>query len=503
LSLLGIIYAENEKQRLLEALPDIIDGANAKGRELTNLKAVLSSPVRHRVLCGGNSSGKSTDVTADALWTAQGNHPYRETPRPPVYLRHFTETEDTIDTILMPRYRELHLPETLRGGCFEKAYERGAQMLYFANGSVIRFCTYTQAVRVQQGERVHVNYFDESPPQDKFQEAQARKGPRHKSESLTGLTPWDPDKIGRYNVRPWIIDHLVAFAKNNSECLPALQRKDVEVFYLTSYDNPDYKDSDVDEMAAGCATEAERQARVYGKVSVLMGIRFPGFDSKFHLVEGRSLPQNATYYGAIDWHQGRPTAGMFAYVVPEGDVYFYTLFYEEGIGPQIQSVAHAIGRARRGHDLYWIRGDCSGLQLPTADTGRTGLQIFQDEGVLIDKAPHGEIARQNRYAIFDDYLYNSLTKGQQKGKPGVYFHDVPEMERLVWEMQRCRMKERTTRNEDAPPSDKVLDKDMDCIDCASMLLQGGPVYISQEWAANYSYWSPPKALSNIEVTLVG
>lgn len=488
---------------MLEALPDIINGFNAKGKKLENLRAVLASPVRHRVLCGGNASGKSTDVTADALWTAQGNHPFRKTPRPPVFLRHFTETEGTIDTILLPRYKELHIPENLRGGCWEKAYERGPQKLHFANGSMIRFCTYTQEVRVQQGERVHVNYFDESPPQEKFQEAQARKGPRHKAESLTGLTPWDPDKEGSFNVRPWIIDHMVAFARNNFDCEEAVRRDDIEVFYLTSYDNPDYKDKDVNEFKMGCATEAEKQARVYGKVTVLAGLRFLQFKPEVHLVKPFPLPSNATYYGAIDWHQRKPTAGMFAFVDPKGDIYFYTLFFDEGIGPVIQDVAAAIGQARQGHNLLWIKGDCSGLQLPSADSGKTGMELFQEEGILIDKAPHGEIARQNRYAIFDAHLRNSLTKGQRDDKPGVYFFDVPEMGKFVREIKRCRFKENIKHTEDKEQSQKVLDKDIDCLDCASMLCQGGPVYIDDVCGENYSYWSAPDSLSNIEVSLAG
>jgi len=94
-----------------------------------------------------------------------------------------------------------------------------------------------------------------------------------------------------------------------------------------------------------------------------------------------------------------------------------------------------------------------------------------------------------------------LTKGQRDDKPGVYFFDVPEMQQVVWEIKRCRFKENIGQTDQKEQSQKVLDKDIDCLDCASMLCQGGPVYIEGICGENYSYWSAPATLSGIEVSL--
>jgi len=481
-------------------MPYIIDGHNAKGRPLVTLKAALSSPVRHVIVSGGNASGKSTAKAVAAYWTATGTHPYRKTPRPPVYLRDFTETEVTVDTILLPRYRELYKAEELRGGSWDKAYERGAQRLYFANGSLIRFCTYTQEVRVQQGERVHANYFDEAPPQTHFQEAQARMGPHHRGESFSALTPWDPNRAGTFNFRPWIMDHLAAVARNNPDCPEEKRNPDVEVFYLSSYDNPEFKDEDVEKMARGCVTKAERDARILGKLTALAGLRFPHFSKDAHFVKPFSLPDDATYYGALDWHEREFAAGMFAFVVPKGDIYFYNLFFD-GIGPKIADVAQAIQHGRQHKDLQAIVADCSALGLPSKDSGKTGIELFHDEGITLIKAPHGQAAMTNRYNILDAYLYNSLKSKQQESKRCVYFFDTPEMQRFIWEMSRLVFKEHLANPELKETSQKVLPKDNHAIDCASMLLQYDPIYWSATDSANYSYFTVPDSLSGIEVSL--
>ena len=77
-----------EKERFMK---EILEGENLRHRRLDRAIAFLSSLARILLLSGGNRSGKTFLGTLEMLWRAIGKHPYKEVPRPPVFLRQFTE----------------------------------------------------------------------------------------------------------------------------------------------------------------------------------------------------------------------------------------------------------------------------------------------------------------------------------------------------------------------------------------------------------------------------
>jgi len=414
------------------------------------------------------------------LWRALGIHPYKEVPRPPVFLRQFTVNEKKIFEVggLKAHWEELTPRDALRGGSFAEAFDRGNLALNFANGSVVQFMTYAQDLEVVQGAMVHCTHFDECPDYAFYKESQTRIGPGADANVLITMTPWDVNRAGTIQIPSWVIDKLWSRASNNPKAPIDKRSHQIEGYFLHTDDNPDLTEKQIADMVAEYTSDAEVNARTKGEFSVLAGLTFPEFDREVHYVEPFPLPEDATYYAAMDYHPVSPTAIVFYFVQPNGDVYVYDAI-PWGIGLGIDQIAQAFIAGRKRKDIRAIFADPSFLGQPEPKHGeRTVRNIFEkDHGMHFTDAPHGEVARNQRYGILRDYLRATLKSGMQTSQPTLHFFKTPNLDQLAIEFEHLINDVHLTNPERKEVKQKVRAKDNHYIDCVAYGLQMGAHYV--------------------------
>ena len=458
----------------------ILEGNNLRHRRLDRAIAFLSSLARILLLSGGNRSGKTYLGTLEMLWRALGKHPYKEVPRPPVFLRQFTVNEKKIFEVggLKAHWEELTPREALRGGSFAEAFDRGNLALHFANGSVVQFMTYAQDLEVVQGAMVHCTHFDECPDYAFYKESQTRIGPGADANVIITMTPWDVNRSGTIQIPSWVIDKLWSRASNNPKAPIDKRSHQIEGFFLHTDDNPDLTEKQIADMVAEYTSDAEVNARTRGEFSVLAGLTFPEFNREAHYVEPFPLPENATYYAAMDYHPVSPTAIVFYFVQPNGDVYVYDAI-PWGLGPGVDEIAQAFIAGRKRKDIRAIFADPSFLGSRSPEHGeRTVRDIFQNKhGMTFTDTPHGPAALNQRYGILRDYLRATLKKGMESRHPIIRFYKVPNLERLAWELEHLINDIHLTNPERKEVKQKVRAMDNHYTDTVAYGLQMGAQYV--------------------------
>lgn len=136
-----------------------------------------SSTHKKKVYIGGNRSGKTTAGVCEAIWRATCTHPYRPDLNAlgPTNGRVVgVDFRQGVDKILIPQYKQWVYPSALRGGSWERAFDRESRTLNFANGSTIEFMSYDQDLDKFAGTSRHWVHFDEEMPQTIYIENMAR-----------------------------------------------------------------------------------------------------------------------------------------------------------------------------------------------------------------------------------------------------------------------------------------------------------------------------------------
>jgi phage terminase large subunit-like protein len=72
----------------------------------------------------------------------------------------------TLEGVLLPAFRKWTPKAQLRGGAFDKAWDKTRRILYFANGSWIQCMTYEMDLDKFGGAAMHFIGYDEPPPKD-------------------------------------------------------------------------------------------------------------------------------------------------------------------------------------------------------------------------------------------------------------------------------------------------------------------------------------------------
>jgi phage terminase large subunit-like protein len=136
-----------------------------------------SNTKKKKVYIGGNRSGKTTAGVCEAIWRSTCTHPYRPDLNAlgPTDGRVIgVDFRQGVDKILIPQYKQWIYPSALRGGHWDKAFEKDAKTLNFQNGSTIEFMSYDQDLDKFAGTSRHWVHFDEEMPQTIYIENMAR-----------------------------------------------------------------------------------------------------------------------------------------------------------------------------------------------------------------------------------------------------------------------------------------------------------------------------------------
>lgn len=177
---------EIDEAELAKLSPEDLAAANAATQALRDLldanplnsyfphqkqKAFHLAKQRTRMVLGGNRSGKTTSGAADDLIQAlppelvpahlQGFKKFGfDTP---FFCRVITpDLSDTLDVVL-DKYKEMCPPAALRGGGWDKAYDKVKRNLHFARGDRINFMSTEQDPNKFGGRALHRIHWDEEP----------------------------------------------------------------------------------------------------------------------------------------------------------------------------------------------------------------------------------------------------------------------------------------------------------------------------------------------------
>lgn len=280
-----------------------------------------------RLVMGGNRSGKTTcgaiEAIAHALgyrpWLPEG-HPNRVVrlangdpiPVPNVGRIICENFEVNVVQTIMPK-----LMEWIPDGAIKHIQKNQRSVpvrLDFVNGSVIHLLSYDQDDRAFEGPNGHWAWFDEPPPQRKF------NGIRRGLIDFDGhcwltMTPL---------AEPWINEVLVGNANEANGR--------VRVFYYSIWDNCIENGGTLSRRAILSfledLPEDERQAREYGLPLHLAGLVFPEWRPEPpYYVDAFDLPDTWPRVCVIDPHPRKPIAVLWAAISPDEIIYVYrTLF---------------------------------------------------------------------------------------------------------------------------------------------------------------------------------
>lgn len=307
----------------------------------------INSPAKIRAIFGGNRSGKTEAGMADALLFLFGQHPIRSSGRkPPVYIRYLAPSyEDGVKAVIHKKIKELAPRHLLKGGLWETAWQEKARTLTAANGSVMRFFSYEQAVNKLGGDDVDAVYLDEHAPKAFFIECVARTVDRNGYLVLT-MTPeagitWEEEAI---------IDA--------SEHDPG-----IDFWFFSTFDNPHLSREGVKELEKLITDPKLRDAKLRGRFVALAGLVYPQFDRGLHVVPDlNDIPKHWHQQFIIDPHHRKDSAMLWTAWDPDGNVCY--VHRESAFAPSAGGVpelaAHIRVKSSGLHIDDWIGDEAMG-----------------------------------------------------------------------------------------------------------------------------------------------
>ena len=240
-----------------------------------------------RAFFGGNRSGKTTAGGVDTIVQAI---PRELVPAhlqafkrwdPPFFCRVVTpDLTNTLEGVVLETFRQWTPREALKGGSFEKAWDKQLRMLRFKEGSWIQFFSNDQDRDKFGGAALHRTWYDEEPRQDIRQEC------------LTRLIDFDGEEI--FTMTPfsgmsWLYDDVY-------EPWERGKLVDGRVVVVDMDDNPHLSEAGKARALAQYSGE-EREARKSGRFVSFGGLIYPEFSWTEHRIPELQVPA---------WQEGVP-----------------------------------------------------------------------------------------------------------------------------------------------------------------------------------------------------
>jgi len=387
-----------------------------------------SSETKGRIVFGGNRSGKTFSSVVEMIWWATGTHPYRQTPRPPVALRHVcVDKPQGTDKILKELYKQLCPPRVLRDREFEKAWEEKPDVLWFSNGSFIEFLTYEQQLQKHAGTSRHAIGFDEEPDEAIFNENMARLVDTD-GEWWISLTPLEGlTWLYHRFYLPWEEGNL---------------RDNVAMWHFLTKDNRYVKLSAVERLLGDLGKE-EKEARLTGKFMALSGLIY-AFNEAAHVKELDPQPHWLTFT-SMDHGLRAPTSWHWYQIDQDGRFYVVREHYmADLLVPAHARIVREIEGANRLLTPEYRIGDPSIWNRQPNDGQSVGTE-YAAHGIHIGQGLNNLEAGVNRVA--------SLFETDHTGRPRILID--PSCRNLIREARTYRWAKYATRKAEMQNDPKV------------------------------------------------
>lgn len=337
--------------------------------------AFHSDTHRIRACFTGNRWGKTYAAVKEMDWWAIGDHPYRETPEPPVRLRSIADGfVYGIDKVILPALRRLIDPRRLFGGSWESGYEAGKNELHFtpvrgnSEGSTIQFMSYSQkdqgrAAQKFEGDVLDLFWPDEHCPIEIIDACRSRIGSRPVHEIYT-LTPvlgktWEYKQI----YQPW----------------ERGDAPDIMCFLGEGVDNPEVSTSALEAMYARILDPQMRKVRRKGMWINLGGSVYGLFNPDVHVVRfDPAIVARLTKTTIIDPHPSKPEAILWCGIDHDNRRYAYR---EALIAKPVPMVCDEIRTLSAGERINRWLFDFHGGNWVDKERGKSKRQMYEEAGL--------------------------------------------------------------------------------------------------------------------------
>ncbi len=435
--------------------------------------AFHSSRKRVKAFFGGNRSGKTTAGIVDDLIQAVDLEalpphlrPYKKW-EPPFKCRIVSpDFTSTMEGVIFEKIREWVPRTQLKGGNWERAYDKQRRVLRFKNGSWFDFLTSEQDIDKFSGADLHRVHFDEEPP--------GEKGRQIYQECRMRLIDHDGDMV--FSMTPlfgmsWVYD--VVWEKRGNEIKRGLYDTEQLTVVTVDMDENPHLNQEAKELVLADMTESEKKARKAGQFVHFAGLVYDEFSPDVHTVNPISpeFLKDQTIYVGID--PGiKVTAVVFACFDSDNSMLVFDEITFSGKNMENeQTIPEEVVARIREREAKWGKASYYIID-PAARIGN----LINAENIQSAYARAGlnTINGQNKVDVGIFEVKRRLERAVKKSRPE-RLHITRNCSQLLWEFTRYRM---DPKAEDFKPI-KENDHHLDALRYVAMARPVAPTSPSQ------------------------
>lgn len=315
-SQLGAITRETLEEMELEELAELIVIAEETQRLSKDKVQYVPNNVQRkfhksdafiRALFSGNGVGKTTACLNEAIWTATGTHPFRETSRIPNTTIIVLDDPFKADTVYVTelRKRKWYDVEKLTLDKHGRPY---TTEIRFPNGSNILFMGHEVAEDKWESIQCSAIIFDEPPPRFIF--PALLRGMREQQMKFWIAFAGTP----RGKNAPWMYREIYRPWKLGLD-------PEIECFGGSTYDNLHNLDPGTIDRWKKRFSEEEMKTRVYGEFEFLTGRIFGEFNRDQHIIKPFRWPYSWPCILAMDPHLRKNHTAVILGINPDREVF--------------------------------------------------------------------------------------------------------------------------------------------------------------------------------------
>lgn len=404
---------------------------------------------RNRWVLGGNRTGKTECGAVEALWYAQGVHPFKEVPKKSVGW--IVSLSSQVQRDVAQKKFLTYLPKrmitdiTMSRGRADKPANGWIDTITIKNlhgeESKIGFKVCEQGYDKFQGTSQDWIWFDEEPPLDVYTECVMRtidvKGNIWGTMTpLKGLT--------------WVYNQIY---KNKP--------RDPEVkYWAVSWEDNPFLPQDELKRLEGTMTKSDREARQHGRFIAKTGMVYPEFDHEIHVIKPFEVPK-AWYSGiCIDPGLNDPLSCHWYAQDFDGNIYVIAEHYQANMiikehARIIREKSIKMGWMEpfEGYTMAYIDPSSNARVLPSATTT---VEMFYEHGIVCNTNVNNAIlAGINQVRMYLEPREVEDKIAYPKGKPRLFFFDT--CYHMIDEIEELRYSERDQEMPDPNCEDHACD----------------------------------------------